>query len=63
MAVALLTTLYGAVIAALVATPVAARLRRLARHEVLERARLAEPLAALAAIEPSLRRDTRELAA
>jgi chemotaxis protein MotA len=62
MAVALLTTLYGAVLASLVALPVAARLKRLARHEAQERARLQAPLAALAAIEPA-RRPLREVAA
>jgi chemotaxis protein MotA len=60
MAVALLTTLYGAVIACLIATPVAARLKRLARHEALERARIAGPLATLATVEP---RHARDLAA
>lgn len=63
MAVALLTTLYGAVLASLVAYPVAARLRRHARHEAQERARLAVPLAALAAIEPPRRRGLRDIAA
>lgn len=48
MAVALLATLYGALLANLVALPVAARLRAAARIEALERARLAAPLAALA---------------
>jgi chemotaxis protein MotA len=48
MAIALLTTLYGAVLANLVFAPVSARLRRLARAEYLERARLTAPLAALA---------------
>lgn len=62
MAIALLTTLYGAVLASLVAAPVAARLKRQARHEVQERARLEAPLAALAAIEPA-RRDLHEVAA
>jgi len=60
MAVALLTTLYGAVIACLIATPVASRLKRQARHEAQERARLVAPLAALATVEP---RHARELAA
>ena len=60
MAVALLTTLYGAVVACLIATPVAARLKRQARHEAQERARLVAPLAALATVEP---RHARELAA
>lgn len=48
MAVALLTTLYGAVLATLVAMPVAARLRRIADAECAERARLEAPLVALA---------------
>ena len=48
MAVALLTTLYGAVLATLIAMPVAARLRRIADCEFAERARLEAPLAALA---------------
>ena len=48
MAVALLATLYGALIANLVAMPVAVRLRRRARAEAEERTRLAAPLAALA---------------
>lgn len=47
MAVALLTTLYGAVLGTLVAAPIAARLRRIAEHEFAERARLEAPLAAL----------------
>lgn len=61
MAVALLTTLYGAIVACLVATPVAARLKRNARHEAQERARLAAPLAELATLQPRL--GARELAA
>jgi len=48
MAVALLATLYGALIANLVAMPVAVRLRRRARAEAEERTRLAAPLVALA---------------
>lgn len=48
MAVALLTTLYGAVLATLVAMPVATRLRRISDAELAERARLEAPLAALA---------------
>ncbi|WP_299645968.1 MotA/TolQ/ExbB proton channel family protein [Sphingomonas bacterium] len=48
MAVALLATLYGALLANLVALPIAHRLRAAARTEAFERARLAEPLAALA---------------
>jgi chemotaxis protein MotA len=61
MAVALLTTLYGAILACLIATPVASRLKRYARHEAQERARLAAPLAELASIKPRL--GGRELAA
>lgn len=48
MAVALLATLYGALLANLVALPIAHRLRAAARTESRERARLAAPLAALA---------------
>ncbi|MEH3122907.1 MAG: MotA/TolQ/ExbB proton channel family protein [Sphingomonas phyllosphaerae] len=48
MAVALLATLYGALLANLVAMPIAARLRTAARAELLERERLLAPLAALA---------------
>ncbi|WNO53679.1 motility protein A [Stakelama saccharophila] len=48
MAVALLTTLYGAIIASLIAAPIAGRLRRLARIEALERSRLERPLVAFA---------------
>ncbi|MBR0553118.1 motility protein A [Stakelama marina] len=56
MAVALLTTLYGAVIASLIASPIAARLRRLARIEAFERSRLEAPLIELARRErPRLR--------
>ncbi|WP_375402211.1 motility protein A [uncultured Sphingomonas sp.] len=55
MAVALLATLYGALIANLVAGPVAARLRAAARTEAFERARLDAPLAALAAREAPVR--------
>jgi chemotaxis protein MotA len=62
MAIALLTTLYGAVLASLIAAPIAARLKRRARHEAHERERIEAPLAALAAIEPA-RRDLREIAA
>jgi chemotaxis protein MotA len=49
MAVALLATLYGALLANLVLAPVAGRLRALARAEWFERARLEAPLAAMAA--------------
>ena len=51
MAIALLATLYGALLANLVAMPVAARLRRHAREEAVERLRLEAPLVALAARE------------
>ncbi|KQS03362.1 biopolymer transporter ExbB [Sphingomonas sp. Leaf357] len=51
MAVALLATLYGAIIANLVAAPIAARLKRQARVEAVERARLEAPLVALASRE------------
>jgi len=57
MAVALLATLYGALLANLVAMPVAARLRNAARAELLERERLVAPLAELAEREaPRARR-------
>lgn len=48
MAVALLATLYGALLANLVLAPIAARLRRIARDEAVERLRLEPPLIALA---------------
>ncbi len=48
MAMALLATLYGAVLAALVGMPLAGRLRARARSEAFERARLETPLVALA---------------
>ena len=48
MAVALLATLYGALIANLIAMPIAVRLRHRARAEAEERSRLVAPLAALA---------------
>lgn len=51
MAVALLATLYGALLANLLFAPLAARLRRRARDEALERLRLDAPLIALAARE------------
>lgn len=51
MAVALLATLYGALIANLVAMPIASRLRAAARVEAFERQRLLAPLVALAARE------------
>jgi len=49
MAVALLATLYGALFANLIAAPIAARLRRLARAEELERKKLVAPFRAFAA--------------
>jgi chemotaxis protein MotA len=48
MAVALLTTLYGAALSSLVAQPIASRLRRQGRIEAAERARIEAPLIALA---------------
>ncbi len=48
MAVALLATLYGALLANLVAMPIANRLRAAARVEAFERTRLEAPLIALA---------------
>lgn len=58
MAVALLATLYGALMASLVAMPVAARLRRMARGEAFERARLEAPLVAMAAREAPRHHET-----
>lgn len=63
MAVALLATLYGALLANLVAMPIAVRLRRHARIEAQERARIEAPLVALASIEPAIRTNISELAA
>lgn len=57
MAVAVLATLYGALLGNLLFLPVASRLKRLARAEYLERGRLAQPLAALAEREAPLLRD------
>jgi chemotaxis protein MotA len=51
MAVALLATLYGAVLANLVFAPIATRLKRRARIEAFERNRLEAPLVALASRE------------
>ncbi|WP_353204097.1 MotA/TolQ/ExbB proton channel family protein [Sphingomonas sp.] len=51
MAVALLATLYGALLANLALAPIAARLRRSARDEAVERLRLDAPLIALATRE------------
>ena len=48
MAIALLATLYGAILANLVAAPIATRLKRRARIEAFERTRLEGPLIALA---------------
>lgn len=58
MAVALLATLYGALLASLMAMPVAARLRRMARGEAFERARLEAPLVAMAAREAPRHHET-----
>ena len=63
MALALLTTLYGAALANLVALPIAARFKRQARHELQERARLEGPLLTLAAVQPSIRSELRGRAA
>lgn len=60
MAVALLSTLYGAIVAALVGMPIAGRLRRLARIEAFERARFEGPLVALARRERPLLREAAE---
>ena len=54
MAVALLATLYGAVLANLVLQPIAGRLRGAARTEAFERSRLEAPLVALARREAPL---------
>ena len=51
MAVALLATLYGALLANLIALPIASRLRAAARVEAFERARIEAPLIALATRE------------
>ena len=48
MAIALLATLYGALVANLVAMPICVRLRRAARTEAAEREKLVAPLVALA---------------
>ncbi|MCW3846903.1 MotA/TolQ/ExbB proton channel family protein [Sphingomonas sp. LB-2] len=63
MAVALLSTLYGAALANLIAAPIAARLKRAARAEWNERARLADPLVTLATVDPAVPRQIREHAA
>ncbi len=57
MAVALLATLYGALVANLIAMPIASRLKRLARTEAAERQRLIAPLAALAKLERARKRE------
>lgn len=62
MAVALLATLYGALLANLVLLPIATRLKRRARHEAQERLRLQPGLVALAGLEPNGGR-IREIAA
>ena len=54
MGIALLATLYGALLANLVLMPVASRLAAAARVEAFERARLRRPLAALALRETPL---------
>ncbi|MFS0772258.1 motility protein A [Sphingomonas sp. 1P08PE] len=51
MAVALMATLYGALLANLIFAPIAARLRAAGRIEASERARLDAPLAALATLQ------------
>lgn len=56
MAIALLATLYGALFANLVATPIAARLRRLSRAEEQEREALVKPFRAFAMRETPVRR-------
>ena len=48
MAIAVLATLYGALVGNLICLPIAARLKRLARAECVERGRLVEPLTRLA---------------
>ena len=48
MAIALLATLYGALLANLVLTPICHRLRAAGRVEAFERARIEAPLLALA---------------
>lgn len=57
MAIALLATLYGALFGNLMLMPIAARLRRLARAEALERQRIEAPLAALADVNRARVRD------
>lgn len=63
MAVALLTTLYGALLATVLLLPISVRLRRQARHEANERARLIGPLTEIAQIEPGVVRPVREVVA
>ena len=63
MAVALLATLYGALLANLVAQPIAHRFRRAARIEAFERGRLTAPLAALAAREAPQKSHAAKMAA
>ncbi|UZK65318.1 motility protein A [Sphingomonas sp. M1-B02] len=62
MAIALLTTLYGAILASLIALPIASRLKQRARYEAQERARLEGPLLVLTRLEP-VRSDLRGMAA
>ena len=56
MAIALLATLYGALFANLIAAPIAARLRRLARAEEIERRALVRPFRAFATRETPIKR-------
>jgi chemotaxis protein MotA len=56
MAIALLATLYGALFANLIAAPIAARLRRLARAEENERRALVKPFRAFAMRETPIKR-------
>jgi chemotaxis protein MotA len=63
MAVALLATLYGALLGNLVCLPIAQRLRRHSRVEAQERARIEAPLLALATLEPARPRALHEVVA
>lgn len=55
MAIALLATLYGALVANLIAAPISARLRRLARAEEQERRALVKPFRAFAERETPIK--------